>query len=139
MLFRSIGTGYLGATHAACMAELGFSVIGVDVDADKIASLSAGRVPFFEPDLEALLQTHVSSGRLRFTTSFAEAGADAHVHFVCVGTPQQSGGYAADLSYVYAAVDALIPHLTPGDLVVGKSTVPVGTAQSVAEIGRAHV
>ena len=127
-----IGTGYLGATHAACMAELGFQVIGVDVDQAKVDRLQSGRVPFFEPELEEVLQRNLQAGRLRFTTSFAEAGAGADVHFICVGTPQTPGANAADLSQVRGSVDALAPHLQPGALVVGKSTVPVGTADELA-------
>jgi UDPglucose 6-dehydrogenase len=123
-----IGTGYLGATHAAAMAELGFDVLGVDVDDVKVKTLADGRVPFFEPGLEPLLAAHVQSGRLRFTTSYAEAAAFADVHFVCVGTPQRSDGYAADVSHVDDAVLSLAEHLTAPALVVGKSTVPVGTA-----------
>ena len=122
-----LGTGYLGATHAACMAELGFDVIGMDVDEAKVEALAEGRVPFYEPDLEPLLRKNVESGRLRFTTSYAEA-ATADVHFLCVGTPQRKGEYAADLSHVDAVVDGLAPHLEHQCLVVGKSTVPVGTA-----------
>ncbi|HWL35153.1 MAG TPA: UDP-glucose/GDP-mannose dehydrogenase family protein [Frankiaceae bacterium] len=127
------GTGYLGATHAVCMAELGYDVIGVDVDASKIASLSAGEVPFFEPGLEPLLRKNLEAGRLRFTVSYEEAAAFGDVHFVCVGTPQRAGEYAADLSYVDAVVTGLAPHLTGECLVVGKSTVPVGTAQRLAD------
>jgi UDPglucose 6-dehydrogenase len=123
-----LGTGYLGATHAACMAELGFEVLGMDVAEDKVAALNEGQVPFYEPDLEPLLRKHVESGRLRFTTSYAEAAAFGDVHFLCVGTPQKKGEYAADLSYVDAVVDGLAPHLDRPTLVVGKSTVPVGTA-----------
>jgi UDPglucose 6-dehydrogenase len=122
-----IGTGYLGATHAACMSSLGFDVIGVDVDAAKIELLTAGRVPFYEPDLEDLLQKEIASGRLTFTTDF-NAIADVDVHFICVGTPQQEGSLAADLKYVDAALDAVAAICKPGALVVGKSTVPVGTA-----------
>jgi UDPglucose 6-dehydrogenase len=129
-----IGTGYLGATHAACMAELGFQVIGVDVDEAKVASLSSGKVPFFEPDLEELLQRALDSGRLTFTTSFEEAGKNADVHFICVGTPQQPGAYAADMSQVFGAVQALAPHVSGTDVVVGKSTVPVGTADEIVDI-----
>jgi UDPglucose 6-dehydrogenase len=128
-----LGTGYLGATHAVCMAELGFEVIGLDIDPAKVASLSAGEVPFYEPGLDALLRTQLDSGRLRFTTSYAEVAAFADVHFVCVGTPQRKGEYAADLTYVDAAVDALAPHLERPALVVGKSTVPVGTAGRLAD------
>ncbi|MFM8895321.1 MAG: NAD(P)-binding domain-containing protein, partial [Actinomycetales bacterium] len=127
-----IGTGYLGATHAACMAELGFQVIGVDVDQAKVDRLQSGRVPFFEPELEEVLQRNLQAGRLRFTTSFAEAGAGADVHFICVGTPQTPGANAADLSQVRGSVDALAPHLPAGALVVGKSTGPVGTADELA-------
>ncbi|HEV8023344.1 MAG TPA: nucleotide sugar dehydrogenase, partial [Candidatus Nanopelagicales bacterium] len=129
-----IGTGYLGATHAACMAELGFQVIGVDVDQAKVDSLNAGTVPFFEPDLEDLLQRALDSGRLTFTTSFEQAGNAADVHFICVGTPQQPGAYAADMSQVFGAVQALAPYLSGTDLVVGKSTVPVGTADEIVDI-----
>ncbi len=133
-----IGTGYLGATHAACMAELGFEVLGLDVDADKVGSLSKGQVPFYEPGLEALLQRHVVSGRLRFTTSYEEVGEFGDVHFLCVGTPQRKNGLGADVSYVDAAVNALVPHLTRPALVVGKATVPVGTAERLAELVRAQ-
>jgi UDPglucose 6-dehydrogenase len=122
-----LGTGYLGATHAACMAELGFDVIGMDVDEAKVAMLADGRTPFYEPDLEPLLRKSLDSGRLRFTTSYAEA-ATADVHFLCVGTPQRKGSYAADMRYVDGVVDGLAPHLDRPTLVVGKSTVPVGTA-----------
>jgi UDPglucose 6-dehydrogenase len=122
-----LGTGYLGATHAAAMAELGFDVIGMDVDEEKVAGLTEGRAPMYEPDLEPLLRKGVESGRLRFTTSYAEA-ATADVHFLCVGTPQRKGEYAADMRYVDGVVDGLAPHLDRPTLVVGKSTVPVGTA-----------
>jgi UDPglucose 6-dehydrogenase len=127
-----IGCGYLGAVHAACMAELGHEVVGVDVDQAKIDFLSEGRAPFFEPGLPEILTSAIATGRLRFTTDMSEV-ADAAVHFVAVGTPQTQGSYAADLTYVDAAVDALIPHLGDGALVVGKSTVPVGTAARLAE------
>ena len=122
-----IGTGYLGATHAACMSSLGFEVIGVDVDAAKIELLTAGKVPFYEPGLEELLQKEIASGRLTFSTDFS-AIADADVHFICVGTPQKPDSLAADLKYVDAALDAVAAICKPGSLVVGKSTVPVGTA-----------
>ena len=127
-----IGTGYLGATHAACMSSLGFEVIGVDVDAAKIELLTTGRVPFYEPGLEELLQKEIASGRLTFTTDF-KAIADADVHFICVGTPQQEGSLAADLKYVDAALEAVAAICKPGALVVGKSTVPVGTAARLRE------
>jgi UDPglucose 6-dehydrogenase len=126
------GTGYLGATHAVCMAELGYDVLGVDVDAAKVATLAAGEVPFFEPGLEPLLRKNVDSGRLRFTTSYEEAAAFGDVHFICVGTPQKAGEYAADMKFVDSVVTSLAPHLTRECVVVGKSTVPVGTAARVA-------
>jgi UDPglucose 6-dehydrogenase len=128
-----IGCGYLGAVHAACMAELGHEVIGVDVDQSKIDALTAAQAPFFEPGLPELLASANASGRLRFTTDIAEV-SDADVHFIAVGTPQKKGEYAADLTYVNAAVTALLPHLPDGALVVGKSTVPVGTAARLAEL-----
>jgi len=122
-----IGTGYLGATHAACMSAMGFDVIGVDVDATKIELLSHGKVPFYEPGLEELLQQEIASGRLTFSTDF-QAIKEADVHFICVGTPQSENSLAADMKYVDAALDAIAPICKPGSLVVGKSTVPVGTA-----------
>ncbi|MFC9595661.1 UDP-glucose dehydrogenase family protein [Streptomyces sp. NPDC056944] len=134
-----IGTGYLGATHAAAMAELGFEVLGLDVVPEKIEMLSAGRVPMYEPGLEDLLAKHVagiegSSGRLRFTTSWEEVGAFGDVHFVCVNTPQKHGEYACDMSYVDAAFTSLAAVVREGALVVGKSTVPVGSAERLAAL-----
>jgi UDPglucose 6-dehydrogenase len=128
-----VGCGYLGAVHAASMAELGHEVVGVDVDERKVAALNAARAPFFEPGLDDLLGRTLRSGRLRFSSDMADA-AGARVHFVCVGTPQKRGEYAADLRYVQAATEALLAVLSPGDLVVGKSTVPVGTASGLAEV-----
>jgi UDPglucose 6-dehydrogenase len=127
-----VGCGYLGATHAACMSSLGFEVIGVDTDPEKIALLAKGELPFYEPGLDSLLASEIKTGRLTFTTDFS-AVADADVHFICVGTPQSKDGLAADLTYVKSAVAAIAPHLKSGSLVVGKSTVPVGTAQSLRE------
>ncbi|MEU9150732.1 UDP-glucose/GDP-mannose dehydrogenase family protein [Streptomyces sp. NPDC048417] len=132
MRLTVIGTGYLGATHAACMAELGHEVLGVDVDPDKVAALRAGRVPFHEPGLPGLIAKHTASGRLRFTTDYAEAGAFGEVHFVCVGTPQRPGSEGADLTYIDVAFTAIAGHVGPGALIVGKSTVPVGTAERLA-------
>ncbi|MFE9691036.1 UDP-glucose dehydrogenase family protein [Micromonospora sp. NPDC005806] len=132
-----IGTGYLGATHAVCMAVLGYQVLGVDVDASKIERLAAGEVPFFEPGLPELLAKALDSGRLRFTTSLDEAADFGDVHFLCVGTPQRAGSYAADLRHVEAAVTRLARGLRRRALVVGKSTVPVGTAARLAEVLRA--
>jgi UDPglucose 6-dehydrogenase len=131
MKISVIGCGYLGAVHAASMAELGHEVVGIDVDAAKIEMLSAGRAPFYEPGLPEILTSARESGRLTFSTDMADA-AGAAVHFIAVGTPQKKGEYAADLTYVNVAVDALIPFLAEGDLVVGKSTVPVGTAADLA-------
>jgi UDPglucose 6-dehydrogenase len=128
-----LGTGYLGTTHAACMAELGFEVLGVDIDEARISALSAGRLPFWEPDLEPLLRRGLDSGRLRFTTSFQEAADFGDVHFCCVGTPQGSVAGGADLSQLHGCIDALAPLLTRPALVVGKSTVPAGTAARLAE------
>ena len=122
-----IGTGYLGATHAACMASIGFEVIGYDTETSKIELLSKGKVPFYEPELEDLLAEQIKSGRLTFTTNINDL-ADADVHFICVGTPQIKGGNAADLKYVDSALEAIAKIVKPGGLVVGKSTVPVGTA-----------
>lgn len=128
-----IGTGYLGTTHAACMADQGFEVLGLDVDAARIARLSAGDLPFYEPGLEPVLRRGLETGRLRFTTSYEEAAEFGDVHFLCVGTPQKSGEYAADLSYVDGAIATLGPLLHRPCLIVGKSTVPVGTAGRLAE------
>jgi UDPglucose 6-dehydrogenase len=122
-----IGTGYLGATHAACMASLGFEVIGFDTEVSKIDLLSKGKVPFYEPDLEELLAEQIKSGRLSFTKDIKDL-ADIDVHFICVGTPQVKGGNAADLTYVNSALESIAKIVKPGGLVVGKSTVPVGTA-----------
>lgn len=127
-----IGTGYLGATHAACMSSLGFEVIGFDIDLSKIEMLSKGQVPFYEPGLEDLLVAQLKSGRLSFTNSIVDL-ANADVHFICVGTPQVKNGNAADLTYVNSAVESIAKYVKPGGLVVGKSTVPVGTAARLRE------
>ncbi|MEX3517975.1 UDP-glucose/GDP-mannose dehydrogenase family protein [Corynebacterium camporealensis] len=123
-----IGTGYLGATHAACMAELGHEVLGVDVDEHKIGLLQQGEVPFFEPGLPEVLERNISAGRLGFSTDYAAAADFAHVHFLAVGTPQRHGSYAADLSYVRGVIESLVPQLYGEHIIFGKSTVPVGTA-----------
>lgn len=132
MKLSVIGTGYLGAVHAACMAELGFDVVGIDVDADKISTLASGKAPFFEPDFEPILERNIAAGRLRFTTDFS-AMADADVHFVCVGTPQAAGSLAADTRYVDSAIAEVAKYAKPGSIVAGKSTVPVGTAARLQE------
>lgn len=123
-----VGTGYLGATHAICMALLGFEVLGADVDRNKIEMLRSGRVPFFEPGLPEKLGEALASGRLRFTTDFDEVAQFGDVHFLCVGTPQAAGSGAADLGYVEAAFTALASRISRRALLVGKSTVPIGTA-----------
>ena len=137
MKITVIGTGYLGATHAACMAELGFEVMGLDILPEKVAALSAGNVPMYEPGLEELMRRHLvgfegSTGRLSFTTSWEEVGAFGDVHFMCTNTPQRRGEFACDMSYVESAFDLLAPHLDRPVLVVGKSTVPVGSAERLA-------
>jgi len=131
MKLSVIGCGYLGAVHAAAMASIGHKVVGIDVDQRKIDALSKGEAPFFEPGLQEILTAGIASGNLSFTTDMA-AAQGAKVHFVGVGTPQQKDGYAADLTYVNAAVDGLLPYLSEGDIVAGKSTVPVGTAAGLA-------
>ena len=128
-----IGTGYLGVTHAVCLAELGHDVIGIDADPGKVARLAAGRPTFYEPGVAELLERHTGSGRLRFSKDPAEAAAFADIHFLCVGTPQSPDGPAADTHFLMAAVDQLVPHLDRPALVVGKSTVPAGTGRAIAE------
>ena len=132
MRISVIGCGYLGAVHAASMATLGHDVVGIDLDGHKVAQLSTGRAPFYEPALDDLLTELAHSGRLRFTTDMA-AARGAEVHFICVGTPQKRGENGADLRFVDAAVAALAAQLSPGDVIAGKSTVPVGTAARLAE------
>ena len=134
MRMTVIGTGYLGATHAACMAELGHEVIGVDVDEAKIASLRDGEVPFFEPGLPEVLERNLANGRLSFSTSYEDAAGFAGVHFLAVGTPQKKGSFAADLTYVRAVITSLVPLLEGEHLIFGKSTVPVGTAAELQEL-----
>jgi UDPglucose 6-dehydrogenase len=125
-----IGIGYLGLTHAACMADLGHNVLAIDTDHERIARVSAGEMPFFEPGLEELLRKGLETGRLRFTTSQEEIAAFGDVHFLCVGTPQQPDG-AADLSYLTQAAGSLAPLLRSQCLIAGKSTVPAGTARKL--------
>ena len=127
-----IGTGHLGATHAACMSSLGFEVVGIDVDPVKVASLTAGIIPFYEPGLQELLQAELATGRLTFSSDINKV-ADCDVHFICVGTPQVADGLAADLTYVFAALTMIAPIIKSGSLVAGKSTVPVGTATKLRE------
>ncbi|ARZ72028.1 UDP-glucose 6-dehydrogenase [Streptomyces albireticuli] len=136
MKLTVIGCGYLGATHAACMAELGHEVLGMDTDRDKILALGAGKAPFFERGLDDLLAKHTADGRLRFTASYAEVASFADLHFLGVGTPQRAGSDAYDLNDLFIAVRSLAPHLHRPAVVVGKSTVPVGTAPRLAAILR---
>ena len=132
MRMTVIGTGYVGVVHAACMADIGHEVLGVDIDEERIAALTEGNAPVYEPGLNELLARTVGSGQLRFSTSTADAARFARLHFVCVGTPQVPGGEAADVRHVDAVIEALAPHLRPGSLIVGKSTVPVGTTARLA-------
>ena len=124
-----IGTGYLGATHAICMAVMGFDVLGFDVDHHKIDQLRAGKVPFFEPGLPEKLQEALATGRLKFSTSLDEVADFGDVHFICVGTPQAPNSSAADMTYVESAFTGLAARVTRKALLVGKSTVPIGTAE----------
>src|SRR5215217_2001498 len=133
MKISVIGCGYLGAVHAASMAELGHEVVGIDVDHSKVATLRAAKPPFYEPGFEELLERTLATGRLQFSSDFAEARG-SRVHFLCVGTPQKRAEYAADLRFVEGATESLLDILEPGDLVVGKSTVPVGTAARLADL-----
>ncbi|MFL0240778.1 MULTISPECIES: UDP-glucose dehydrogenase family protein [Mycobacteriaceae] len=131
------GTGYLGATHAAGMAELGHEVLGVDIDPGKIAKLAAGDIPFYEPGLRKMLRDNIEAGRLHFTTDYDEAAEFGDVHFLGVGTPQKKGEYAADLRHVRSVIDTLVPRLRRSAVIVGKSTVPVGTAAELGARARA--
>ena len=126
------GCGYLGAVHAAAMAALGHDVVGVDIDREKVEALVGGVAPFYEPGLPELLRLGIESGRLRFSTDLTEV-AGSTVHFVCVGTPQQESSNAADLTHLNAAFQTLAGLVAEGDVVVGKSTVPVGTAAQLAD------
>ncbi|ERS51206.1 MULTISPECIES: UDP-glucose dehydrogenase family protein [Corynebacterium] len=134
MRMTVIGTGYLGATHAACMAELGHEVLGVDVDEDKISVLQSGKVPFFEPGLPEVLERNIDAGLLGFSTDYNAAAQFANVHFLGVGTPQRRGSYAADMTYVKAVITDLVPKLRGEHVIFGKSTVPVGTAAELQEL-----
>ncbi|NVM94852.1 UDP-glucose dehydrogenase family protein [Arthrobacter wenxiniae] len=136
MRITVIGTGYLGATHAACLAEIGFEVLGIDTDAAKVAALNAGVLPFHEPDLPGLLRKHTESGRLRFSTSMEEAANFADVHFLAVGTPQSGHAGRADMSQIDGAFRSLLGQISHDALIIGKSTVPVGTARRLASMAR---
>ncbi|MDK8585421.1 MULTISPECIES: UDP-glucose/GDP-mannose dehydrogenase family protein [unclassified Corynebacterium] len=134
MRMTVIGTGYLGATHAACMAELGHEVLGVDVDENKISALKSGKVPFYEPGLPEVLERNIEAGRLDFSTDYEEAAEFGNLHFLGVGTPQRRGSYAADMTYVKAVITDLVPKLKGDHIIFGKSTVPVGTAAELQEL-----
>src|SRR5258707_2677673 len=131
------GTGYLGATHAVGMAELGPEVVGVDLAPGKVAKRAGGDIPFYEPGLRKLLTDNLAAGRLHFTTDYDMAAEFADVHFLGVGTPQKKGEYGADLRHVHAVIDTLVPRLRRPAVIVGKSTVPVGTAAELSERARA--
>jgi UDPglucose 6-dehydrogenase len=133
-----LGTGYLGATYPVCFAELGYEVLGFDIDVAKISKLATGELPFHEPGLEPPLLKNLASGRLRFTTSYEDVAEFGDVHYICVGTPQRGDGAAADLTYVEAVVVNLARHLRRKALIVGKSTVPVGTTGWVEQLVREH-
>ena len=133
MKISVIGCGYLGAVHAATLASMGHSVVGIDVDPGKVRQLALGTAPFHEPGLDELLQDGRTTGKLLFSTDPADA-KDAQVHFLCVGTPQEKASDAADLTFLVSATEALLPHLSAGALVVGKSTVPVGTVDLLGAI-----
>ena len=134
MRMTVIGTGYVGATHAACMAELGHEVLGVDVDENKISALKSGKVPFYEPGLPEVLERNIEAGRLDFSTDYEEAAEFGNLHFLGVGTPQRRGSYAADMTYVKAVITDLVPKLKGDHIIFGKSTVPVGTAAELQEL-----
>ncbi|MFE7834731.1 UDP-glucose dehydrogenase family protein [Streptomyces sp. NPDC057474] len=138
MKLTVVGCGYLGATHAACMAELGHEVLGMDCDIDKVTALGSGKAPFFERGLDDLLTKHTKSGRLRFTASYAEAAAFGDLHFIGVGTPQQPGEHAYDLTHLFTAVRQLAPRLKHPAVIAVKSTVPVGTAPRVRDLLHAY-
>ena len=126
-----LGTGYLGTLQSACLAELGHQVIGFDVNAERVAILNSGIAPIHEPGLDEMLAKHVASGQLRFTTNIEDV-KDADIHVICVGTPQKPDSDAADLTQLWSVADLLAEHIKPGALVMGRSTVPVGTARELA-------
>jgi UDPglucose 6-dehydrogenase len=131
MKISVIGTGYLGVTHAAALSSLGFDVVGIDIDSEKVSSLKKGVVPFFEPGLQELVEKELQGGRLQFTNDFSDA-KDCEIHFICVGTPQRKDSLAADLQFVDSAIEMIGPVAKTNSLIVGKSTVPVGTAERLA-------
>ena len=130
-----IGTGYLGPTHAVCMADLGHEVLAIDVDAEKIAKAANGEAPFFEPGLEPLLRKNLDVRPAAVHHVVRRDRRTSVTSTSCAWARPQGESGQADLSYVHAAVDSLAPHLTRACLIVGKSTVPVGTARRVAAPG----
>jgi len=126
-----IGLGYLGATHAVVMAQLGHRVIGIEPNPERLDALNAGKLPFYEPGLQEALTESLASGRLKFSAKHGPESSEADLHFICVGTPQLAGSQAADTRHLYAAISDLAPWIKPGAVVAGKSTVPVGTAASL--------
>jgi UDPglucose 6-dehydrogenase len=125
-----VGTGYVGLVAAACFAENGNSVIGVDIDEAKIKALLSGRIPIYEPGLAEIVVQNVAEGRLRFTTDIASAVQASEVIFIAVGTPQDDDG-SADLRFVIKVAEQIADAMNGPKIVVNKSTVPVGTASKV--------
>ncbi|MHA3022080.1 UDP-glucose dehydrogenase family protein [Mycobacterium sp. BMJ-28] len=138
MRLTVFGLGYLGLTHAVCMAELGHDVLGVEVDPKRVAKLGNGEVPFYEPGLADLLCKHLESGKLTITDDYAVAAEWGELYFIAVGTPQKKGESAADLRYVEAVIDNLAPLVRNDVLILGKSTVPVGTCAKLVERAEAR-
>jgi len=136
MRITMIGSGYVGLVSGVCFADFGHSVTCVDKDENKIKALKNGKIPIFEPGLDALVASNVASGRLTFTTALKEAVADSDVIFIAVGTPSRRGDGHADLSYVYAAAQEIAKNLKGFTVIVTKSTVPVGTGDEVERIIR---
>jgi UDPglucose 6-dehydrogenase len=137
MRIAVIGTGYVGLVAGTCFAESGNDVVCLDIDQEKIERLKAGEIPIYEPGLEELLRRNVHDGRLKFTTSYAEAVGRAQVVFIAVGTPPGDDG-SADLSYVLSAARSIAENMQGYTVIVDKSTVPVGTAGKVAEVVKSH-
>ena len=134
MRIAMIGTGYVGLVSGACFADFGHEVCCIDKDEAKIAGLHQGRMPIWEPGLEALVKTNAERGRLTFTTDLAEGVKGAEAVFIAVGTPARRGDGHADLTFVFQAVRELAKVIAPGTVVVTKSTVPVGTGDQIEKI-----
>ena len=134
MKITVIGLGYLGATHAIAMAELGHEVIGIEANPKRLSDLQSSVVPFFEPGLDEALQNVLAKGNIKFQEDHTEESREADLHFLCVGTPQLPGSYAANTEYLHSAVKALAPYLREDAVVAGKSTVPVGTSAVLTQV-----